>query len=107
MTGSAAPGALWPASDLASYNGAFRSNVQAFLADHATPVALPAGLPHTAAWAIDLAGAGGGVRLHVYREAHTDDAAAAVCDQCRIIGMPSCSYTVPHAKFLNGVVVAI
>lgn len=93
MTGPAAAGALWPAGDLAPYTGAFRGNVTAFLRDHATPVALPIGLPNTAAWVVDLAGGGTGVRLHVYRETHADDAAAAVCDQCRIIGastIPGC-----------------
>lgn len=78
--------ALWPEADAPAYTGPFRANVLAFLARHATPVPLPAGLTHTAAWVVPLAGDGAGMRLHVYRETHTDDAAAAVCDQCRIIG---------------------
>ncbi len=85
MNGAVAADPLWPAPGLAPYLGPFRSNIQAFLRDHATPVPLPAGLRDTAAWVLQLRPASEGIRLHVYRE-RIDDADAAVCDACRIMG---------------------
>lgn len=78
--------ALLPDMHAVPYTGPFRGNVQTFLAEHAVHVSLPPGLSNTAAWVVPLAGAGDGMRLHVYRETHGSNADSAVCDQCRIIG---------------------
>lgn len=90
--------ALLPDVHAEPYTGPFRGNVQAFLAQHAIHVGLPSGLPNTAAWVVPLAGAGAGMRLHVYRETHGSNAESAVCDQCRIIGNASRLSTLTAAR---------
>jgi hypothetical protein len=92
---------LLPAVYAAPSTGPFRLNVQTFLAQHATSVGLPPGLPHTAAWVVPLAGAGAGMHLHVYRETHGTDAESAVCDQCRIIGTGTTPLVAQECQFAH------